>query len=87
MKQDRIQDLKRFEERIFDTIQEYVDNEDNYPTDAVLQIDSTSMRVLVDSPSEMESVDNIPLLELISINDKEVDCDRIYSLVNKYMFI
>ncbi len=82
---DRIQDIRAFEEVIYDALNELIENRDQFPLDAVLRIDSQSMDVSIDSPIEGDCIDNISLFKLIDEN--EIDCDMVNELACKYFFV
>lgn len=82
---DRIQDIREFEEMIFDALKEFMETPELYPLDAVLQINSQSMEISIDSPTKDENVDNISLTKLLD-NDI-IDCDEINEIANKYFFV
>lgn len=82
---NRIQDIRAFEEHIFDALNDYIKDIDMYPSDAVLQINTQSKEISIESPSTDN--DNISLSELIPAEDCEINCDAVNSLTNKYFFV
>lgn len=86
---DRIQDIRAFEEQIFDVLEEYINNKETYSSDVVLQIDTHSMEVSISMPSLLDGLDNILIDSLTSIEGETTtaDCDAINELANKYFFV
>lgn len=86
---DRIQDIRAFEELIFDVLEEYINNKESYSPSVVLQIDTHSMEVSISMPSLLDGLDNILIDSLTSIEDETItaDCDAINKLANKYFFV
>lgn len=90
MQLDRIQDLREFEERIFDAIQEYVDNIDNYPADAVLAINDITKEFVIDKNDEYPQCTTYKIVHLVCFNENghnEPDADAINELASKYIFV
>lgn len=86
---DSIQDIRAFEELIFDVLEEYINNKESYSPGVVLQINTYSMEVSISMPSLLDGLDNILIDSLTSIEDKIItaDCDAINELANKYFFV
>ncbi len=84
---DRIQNIRAFEEIIFDLLNDYTKDVNTYPSDAVLQINTQSYDISIESPVVDNDIDNISLSELISAEDDEIDCDAVNELANKYFFV
>ncbi|MFR9545706.1 MAG: hypothetical protein SNJ29_09040 [Rikenellaceae bacterium] len=81
---DRIQDVRAFEEAVFDALNDYIKDADMYPSDAVLQINTQSYEVSIESTATCNGIDNISLSELISAEGDEIDCDTVNELANRY---
>lgn len=84
---DKIQDIRAFEEVISDALNDFMENTDQYPSDAVLHVNSKSYELSIESPVIDEGIDCISLSELISIEDNEIDGDAVNELANKYFFV
>lgn len=91
MKPDSIQDLKAFEERIYDAIQEYLDNREAYSKDAVLGICNKTKEIVIDNKANINAkFDKYELSTLIRKNEQgsdEPDGDSIYELACGYYFV
>ena len=91
MKQDSIQDLRAFDERIFEAIQEYINNKDIYPTDAVLAINNETKEIIIDSPEKLaKNIDKYELTSLIYTNEEgqeKPDNDETFEIASGYYFI
>lgn len=90
MKQDRIQDLKRFEEQIFDVLQEYIDNKEDYPNDAVLIVRNSNHEVSIDSQDEFPKCTTYEIENYLRSDDAgdiEPDIDAVNELASKYFFV
>ncbi len=91
MKQDSIQDLRAFDERIFETIQEYINNKNSYPVDAVLAISNETKEIIIDSPEKLaNNIDKYELSSLIFTNEEgqqEPDNDETFEIASKYYFV
>ena len=88
---DTIQDLMAFDQQIWDTIQEYLENKNNYPSNVVLAIDSNSYEIVIDTPTNLTSqFEQYQLSGLIRKDDQgnpEPDCDATNDIANKYFFV
>ena len=91
MKQDSIQDLRAFDERISGTIQEYIKNKDSYPTDTVLAINNETKEIIIDSPEKLaNNIDKYELSSLIYTNEEgqqEPDTDETFEIASGYYFV
>lgn len=90
MKQDRIQDLKRFEEQIFDVLHEYIDNKEDYPNDAVLIVSNSNHKVSIDSKDESPKCATYGIENYLRSDDAgdiEPDVDAVNELASKYFFV
>lgn len=89
MKTDSIQDLKSFENQIFDKVQEYLDNP--YPEDATLGICNETKEIVIDSENNINGkFDKYKITTLIRTDEQnkpEPDCDAIYELASNYYFV
>lgn len=81
-----IQDLRAFDNEIFNALQDYCDDCDGYDEDAILAINPLTLEVKVDNryfiPSNWETYEIEPLLR-----DSEPDCDETNDLAHKYIFV
>lgn len=90
MKQDSIQDLRAFDNHIFEVVQEFLDNKDTYSSDSVLSINTKTKEVSIDSPGDCANSDQYALASLICTDEQgvlEPDCDATYDLAGQYYFV
>lgn len=90
MKQDSIQDLRAFDNHIFEVVQDFLDNKDTYSSDSVLSINAKTKEVSVDSPGDCENCNQYALTSLIRTDEQgvfEPDCDATYDLASQYYFV
>ena len=82
----------RFNEKIFDLVNEYLNNFEAYPDNVILAIQNKTNDLQIISPDEIgNDWDIYNITSLIRENDlrtgKEVDIDATYDLANKYFFV
>lgn len=90
MQQDLIQDLREFDRKIFDLVQDYVYNQEIYQDYSVLAINPKSYEVPINNPSVSQKIESYELSKFISKDDNrnlEPDCDVTNVLASKYYFI
>ncbi len=88
-----IQEIHKFERRIYDIVQDYVD--DNYNTDDVLAIGKRCGKITMkvdamDAVKVGKSTELYPLKDLVRTDDDgkpEPDNDRISEIANKWVFL
>jgi hypothetical protein len=88
-----IQGIRRLEERIYDAVNEYVENPECY-TDAVLHVyldeDDMEHYAVVDNASQFGAEDETyPIADLVRIGDNgemEVDIDKASDIANTWIF-
>lgn len=88
------QDIKALEERIYDAVQEYLDNADAY-SEPVLRVylyqDDMLHRAEVEDNLSGNADDDIyPMTELVRLNDNgepEPDVDKISEIANSWIFL
>lgn len=88
-----IQDIHKFEQRIYDIVQDYVD--DNYNTDDVLAIGIRCGKITMKADSKEaikvgKSTELYPLKDLVRTGDNgkpEPDNDKISEIANKWVFL
>lgn len=88
-----IQDVYKFEQRIYDIVQDYVD--DNYNTDDVLAIGIRCGKITMKADSKEaikvgKSTELYPLKDLVRTGDDgkpEPDNDKISEIANKWVFL
>lgn len=81
-----IQDLRAFDNEIFNALQDYCDDREGYGEDAILAINPATLEVKVDNryfiPIDWETYEIEPLLR-----GNEPDCDETNDLAHKYIFV
>ena len=80
-----IQDLRVFDNKIFDILQEYCDNRDAYPVDAVLAIHPQTLDITIDSPNLVDGYETYAIKPLLRGN--EPDGEETNDLATKYIFV
>ena len=88
---DSIHDITALDNHIWEVVQEYIENQDNYPSDVVLAIDNDTLEVYIESPKNIAtSAKQYQLAELIRQDEKgcpEPDCDATNNIACKYFFV
>lgn len=90
MKQDSIQDLKTFDNKIFETIEDFLNNKENFAVDSVLAINTKTKAISITSPAYCEGCDQYAINSLIRTDEQgnhEPDCDATYEVASKYYFV
>lgn len=91
MKYDSIQDIRAFDQLIWDKVQEYIEDKDAYSSDTVLGIHSSTYEVIVDSAKNLsDDYELYQLSTLIRLDEQgslEPDCDATNEVANKYFFV
>lgn len=93
-----VQERDAFDERIFETIQEYLEDKDSYLKDGIteneigLSINPKTLDLeLSNKGNNPEKSDFFPIEKLIRPNENkdgfEPDCDATYDLASSYYFI
>ena len=81
-----IQDLRAFDDKIFNALQDYCDDRKGYDEDAILAINPATLEVKVDNryfiPLDWETYEIEPMLR-----GNEPDCDETNDLAHKYIFV
>ena len=88
---DSIQDVRAFDEQIWETVQEYLDEKDCYSSDVVLAINGDTHEIMVESPSKLtDNYDQYNLSSLIRPDEEgnpEPDGDATEEIANLYFCI
>ena len=90
MKEDTIQDLRAFDETVFDVIQEYLDDIDVYPENIVLAVNPKTMEVFIETPDNCNDCETFNLSTLIRKDEdgnNEPDGDATYDLASQFYFV
>lgn len=90
MKHDTIQKLRAFDNQIFDAVQEYLNDRNDYAADVVLAINPKSHAISIDSPAACNGLEQYPIASLIRNDENgntEPDCDATYELASNYYFV
>lgn len=88
-----IQDLRTFDDAIFDTVKSYLnENNSSFNENDGLYIYSANLEVTILSKDKADDAANFyPISSLIRTSEEtnmlEPDCDATYELANKYIFI
>lgn len=86
-----IQELRAFDQEIWDKVQEYINDYEDYDDDVVLAINDKNYEVVIDSAKNLsDDYVQYDLSELIRHDEQgfiEPDCDAINELANKYFFV
>ena len=89
-KQDTIQDLRVFEEKIFDVIQEYIDDLEIYSSDASMVINKSTLDISIENAAMSDNYDIYPIQNLVEKGDDDIlePCaDTIADIASKYFFV
>ena len=88
-----IQDIQVFEERIYDAIQEYIDNPDGY-FKAVLRVylDEDNMEYRAEVENNLSGTEDEGIYPITSFiregeEGEEVDIDRVSDVANSWIFL
>jgi len=90
MKQDTIQELRNFDDQLFEAVQEYLDNKAAYPTNSVLAINAKNKKKSIASPADCAKCDQHALTSLIHTDENgnlEPNCDATHDLASQYYFV
>ncbi|MDD2961710.1 MAG: hypothetical protein PHR45_06490 [Muribaculaceae bacterium] len=90
MRQDRIQNLRMFEEEAFDTIQDYLDNKDDYPTDSALIVNNYNHEISIEKTGDYPKCTTYIINNYLSLDEDgftEPDVDAINELASTYFFV
>lgn len=86
-----IQELRAFDQEIWDKVQEYINDYEDYDDDVVLAINDKNYEVVIDSAKNLsDDYVQYDLSELIRHDEQgiiEPDCDATNELANKYFFV
>ena len=88
-----IQDIHAFEEKIYDIVQDYID--ENYDIDDVLAIGMRCGKITMKADAKEaikigKTTEIYPLKDLVRLDDegqKEPDVDRINEIANSWVFL
>ena len=90
MKYDTIQELRAFDNKVFEAVQEFIDNREGYQGNDVLAVNPKTYEICIDSPSNCDGLDQYEINSLIRKADdgtEEPDCDATNELASKYFFV
>lgn len=90
MKHDTIQQLRAFDDKIFDAVQEYLNDRASYAADSVLAINPKTKEITIDSPAATPKCEHYQFDTLIRTDEQgnpEPDCDATNELASKYYFV
>lgn len=86
-----IQELRAFDQEIWDKVQEYINDSEDYSDDVVLAINDKNYEVVIDSAKNLsDDYKQYDLSSLIRADEHglmEPDCDATNDLANKYFFV
>lgn len=86
-----IQELRAFDQEIWDKVQEYINDYEDYDDDVVLAINDKNYEVVIDSAKNLsDDYVQYDLSKLIRHDEQgfiEPDCDATNELANKYFFV
>ena len=86
-----IQELRAFDQEIWDKVQEYINDYEDYDDDVVLAINDKNYEVVIDSAKNLsDDYVQYDLSELIRHDEQgfiEPDCDATNELAYKYFFV
>lgn len=81
-----IQDLRAFDDKIFNALQDYCDDREGYDEDAILAINPATLEVKVDNRSMFPK--NFDMYEVDTLlNGNEPDYDAIHDLTTNSIFV
>ena len=80
-----IQDLRAFDDKIYEALQEYCDNRDAYPVDAVLAIHPQTLEILIDSPNLLKGYEIYAIKPLL--RGDEPDGEETNDIACNYIFV
>lgn len=88
---DTIQELRAFNQQIWDKVQEYLNDRECYSPDVVLAINGNTYEIDIDSPSNLsKDFEQYQLAALIRKDEHgnfEPDCDATNEIANQYFFV
>lgn len=88
---DTIQELRAFDQLIWEKVQEYLNDRDCYSSDVVIAINSDTYEVVIDSPTNLsKDFEQYPIDTLIRKDEQgnlEPDCDATDEIANQYYFV
>jgi hypothetical protein len=91
MEYDTIQDLRAFDQLVWDKVQEYLDDHDLYDAETVLGINCKTHELVLDLPSnftsEFEQYQLATLIRLDENGNPEPDCDATYEVASQFFFV
>lgn len=90
MKQDTIQELRNFDNQLFEAVQKYLDNKTSYPVNFVLAINAKNKNISIASPADCTKSDQYALTSLIHTDENgnlEPNCDATHDLTSQYYFV
>ena len=90
MEQNSIQDLRSFDQIIFDIIQDYIVNITLYSSSAMLIINPTTLELNINEDDCGDNPESILVSSLTRIGEDghlEPDIDATFELASKYIFV
>ncbi len=90
MKQDTIQELRNFDDQLFEAVQEYLDNKEAYPANSVLAINAETKNISIVISADCTNCDQYELASLIRNSEQgttEPDCDATCEIASQYYFV
>lgn len=90
MKQNTIQDLRRFDEEIFDKVQEYINDKEIYSSDPFLIINAKTLELEIVNSVISQKIDAILISSLLTQEHDsrlEPNTDAIFELASKYILV
>lgn len=91
MKYDAIQDIRAFDQLVWEKVQGYIEDKEACSFDTVLGINASTYEVIVDSAKNLskdyEQYQLSTLIRLDEQGDPDPDCDATNDIANKYFFV
>lgn len=85
---DSIQDLRAFSQKVYDIVEEYL-NDNNIVEDEGVYVDETTTPAIINKADAIDSDRFYPIKDLLRDEDGSIepDCDIIEEIASQYFFV